>query len=43
MWLLANDYVSVTPLHADMTRYETFAQMQDWLDGDIEPRWKGGF
>lgn len=39
---VAHGYVSVTPLHADMTRYETFAQMQDWLDGDLMPRWKGG-
>lgn len=25
-------YVSITPLHADMTRYDTFTAMQSWLD-----------
>lgn len=30
---IANDCVSVTPLHADMTRYDTFSAMQSWLDG----------
>ena len=29
---IANGYVSVTPLHADMTRYDTFSAMQGWLD-----------
>ena len=29
---VANGYVSVTPLHADMTRYDTFSAMQAWLD-----------
>lgn len=28
---VAHDYVSVTPLHADMTRYETFSSVQGWL------------
>ena len=28
---VAHDYVSVTPLHADMTRYETFSMVQSWL------------
>lgn len=30
---VAEDYVSVTPLHADMTRHETFNTVQDWLAG----------
>ncbi len=29
---VANGYVSVTPLHADMTRYDTFTAMQAWLN-----------
>jgi len=29
---VANGYVSVTPLHADMTRYDTFTAMQTWLN-----------
>ena len=29
---VANGYVSVTPLHADMTRYDTFTAMQGWLN-----------
>lgn len=36
---------AVEPLRverADMTGYVTFEQMQDWLDGDPGPRWKGG-
>ena len=28
---VANGYVSVTPLHADMTRYDTFSALQGWL------------
>jgi 5'-nucleotidase len=28
---VAHDFVSVTPLHADMTRYDTFDAVQDWL------------
>jgi 5'-nucleotidase len=28
---IANRYVSVTPLHADMTRYDTFTTMDAWL------------
>lgn len=30
---IANDYVSITPLHADMTRYDTFTTMDAWLKG----------
>ena len=30
---IANDYVSVTPLHADMTRYDTFTTLDGWLKG----------
>lgn len=29
---VANGYISVTPLHADMTRYDTFTAMQTWLN-----------
>jgi 5'-nucleotidase len=29
---IANNYVSITPIHADMTRYDTFSAMQAWLD-----------
>lgn len=28
---IQNGYVSVTPLHADMTRYDTFSALQGWL------------
>lgn len=29
---ISNDYISVTPVHADMTRYDTFSAIQSWLD-----------
>lgn len=28
---IENGYVSVTPIHADMTRYDTFGDIQQWL------------
>jgi 5'-nucleotidase len=30
---IANNHVSITPLHADMTRYDTFTTMDAWLKG----------
>ncbi len=39
---VSHDYVSVTPLHADMTRYETFDAMTDWLEREIAMQFNRG-
>jgi 5'-nucleotidase len=30
IWALANNYVSITPLHLDMTEYQTMEQLRRW-------------
>lgn len=30
---VANGYVSITPIHVDMTRYDAFSDLNQWLEG----------
>lgn len=30
IWALTNDYISITPLHMDMTEYELLEKMKEW-------------
>jgi len=32
-YAVSQGYVSVTPIHVDMTRYDAFADVQSWIEG----------